>query len=134
MNLALKNIKLALLYGFLIWLVPFVFSIIIYPIHEQDRPFFESIMPVVLTSVTVYFSLQYFKKVSSIDTFQEGLVLGLLWMIISIIIDMPFFNYGPMKMPFVNYWKDIGFTYLLVPIITAGFARLLSDLPKSQVK
>lgn len=134
MNLALKNIKLALLYGFLIWLIPFVVSVILFPIHEQDRPFFESIIPVVLVSVTIYFSIQYFKKVLSIDTIKEGFILGVLWMLVSIVIDFPLFNYGPMKMPFVNYWKDIGFTYLLVPIITAGFARLLSDLPKSQVK
>jgi hypothetical protein len=124
MNLALKNVKLAILYGFFIWLVPFILSIIIFPIHEQDRPFFESIMPVVLVSVTVYLAVKYFKKVDSVDTLQEGLIVGVLWMLICIVIDLPLFNYGPMKMPFVNYWKDIGFTYLLIPIITSGFAMI----------
>ncbi len=115
-----KNIKLALLYGFLIWLIPFVLSVLIFPIHEQDRPFFESIMPVVLASVTVYFALRY-SKTNPIDTLQEGLTLGILWMLICIVIDLPLFSYGPMKMPFVNYWKDIGFTYLLIPVILIGF-------------
>ncbi len=118
-----KNIKQALLYGFLIWLIPFVLSILIYPIHEQDRPFFESIMPVVLASATVYFALRY-SKTNPIDTLQEGLTLGILWFLICIVIDLPLFSYGPMKMPFVNYWKDIGFTYLLIPIILVGFGML----------
>lgn len=119
----LKNIKFALLYGFLIWLIPFVLSILIFPIHEQDRPFFESIIPVVLTAVTVYFALRY-SRTDPIDTLQEGLTLGILWMLICIVVDLPLFSYGPMKMPFVNYWKDIGFTYLIIPIILTGFGML----------
>jgi len=122
MSLALKNIKLALLYGFLIWVIPFVLSIIIFPIHEQDRPFFESIIPVVLSGVTTYFAVKYIQKLPSVDTWQEGLMLGVLWFLMCIVIDLPFFSYGPMKMPFVNYWKDIGFTYLTIPIITSGIA------------
>lgn len=124
MNLALKNVKLALIYGFLIWLIPFVLALVLFPIHEQDRPFFESIMPVALVAVTVYFTVQYIKKVESVDTWQEGLMLGILWMLLSIVVDLPLFSYGPMKMPFVNYWKDIGFTYLLIPVITTGFAHI----------
>jgi hypothetical protein len=124
MNLALKNVKLAVMYGFFIWLVPFILSIIIFPIHEQDRPFFESIMPVTLVAVTVYFAVKYFKAVKSMDTVQEGLLLGILWMLICVVIDLPLFSFGPMKMPFVNYWKDIGFTYLLIPVITSGFASV----------
>lgn len=118
----LKNIKLAIIYGFLLWLIPFVLSIIIFPIREQDRPFFESIMPVVLTTLTVYFSVQYFKKVPSMDTWGEGLVLGLLWMFVCIAIDLPVFNFSPIKIPFNLYWKDIGFTYLIIPFITTGFS------------
>jgi len=131
MNLALKNVKLALLYGFLIWLVPFILAIIIFPIHEQDRPFLESIMPVALVSVTVYFAVKYIRQVKSMDTAQEGLVLGVLWMLICVVFDLLFFSWGPMKMPFVNYWKDIGFTYLLIPVITSGFASIA---PKEELK
>jgi hypothetical protein len=127
----LKNIKLALLYGFLIWLIPFLFSFLIFPLHEQDRPFFESIITVVLTSVTIYFSVQYFKKVVSIDTWGEGLVLGLLWMLISIVIDLPIFNFSPIKMAFYMYWKDIGLTYLIIPLITTGFSLIAPKEQKS---
>jgi hypothetical protein len=125
MNLALKNVKLAVIYGFFIWLIPFVLALLIYPIHEQDRPFFESIIPVVLAGTSVYFAIRY-SKTNEIDTVSEGLLLGIMWMLISFVIDFPLFTYGPMKMPFVNYWKDIGFTYLLIPIITSGFGAISS--------
>jgi hypothetical protein len=133
MNLALKNVKLAVIYGFFIWLIPFVLTILIYPIHEQDRPFFESIMPVVLAGATVYFAVRY-SKINEIDTTSEGLFLGIMWMLISVVIDFPLFSYGPMKMPFVSYWKDIGFTYLLIPIITSGIGAIIASYKTSSLK
>ncbi len=128
MGSILKNIKLATLYGFLIWLIPFILSIILFPLHEQERPFFESIMPVALAFITVYFAIKYHKSVESHDSWQEGLLLGLLWMAIAIIIDLPLFSYILTKMAFSDYWKDIGFTYLLIPIITTSLAiRIFKD-------
>jgi len=35
------------------------------------------------------------------------------------------FMWGPMKMSFINYMMDIGFTYLIYPIVTIGFGSVL---------
>jgi hypothetical protein len=42
-----------------------------------------------------------------------------------VVIDLFFFMWGPMKMPFINYMEDIGFTYLVFPIVTIGFGYML---------
>jgi uncharacterized membrane protein YpjA len=120
----MKRIPKIILYGFLIWLIVFIVSVIIYPIHDVHRPFFESIMPVTIVLCTVVFSILYFEDEKN-DLFQEGFIVGFSWLAINIIIDLFFFMEGPMKMSIGDYMMDIGFTYLIIPIITSGFAYIL---------
>lgn len=121
----MKSLKLALLYGFLLWLIPFLVAFMIFPLREAGDPFFETIMPVTLTIVVVIFAIPYFRKLDS-GYLNEAVKLGLLWFIISVFIDLLMFMWGPMKMSFWNYMKDIGFTYLIYPVVTIGFGYINS--------
>jgi hypothetical protein len=85
---------------------------------------FESIMPVILAGAVVIFALLYFKNAMSVSVW-EGLMLGLIWFAISFLIDLVMFSSGPMKMPFTDYIADVGIVYLMIPIITVGFAGSL---------
>ena len=120
----MKSNKLALLYGFLIWLIPFIVSILIFPIKTSTPALFESIMPVVITICVVLFSILYFIKLDA-SILKEGVQLGVIWFAISLAIDLLMFMWGPMKMTFINYMIDIGLTYLIIPTITVGFGCLL---------
>ena len=120
----MHSIKRALIYGFLIWLIPFAVAFAIFPIRESNRIMFESIMPVVVAGSVVIFAMLYFKRVNSASVW-EGLKLGLIWFGISFIIDLFMFSAGPMKMSFGDYLADIGIVYLMIPIITIGFAGSL---------
>lgn len=120
----MKSLRLAILYGILIWAIVFAVSIAIFPIHESNRPLFESIMPVAIAVSVVFFSACYFKKVDS-GFVGEGVKLGLLWLVISILVDLPLFSSGPMKMSLAEYVSDIGVTYLMIPIITIGTGYLM---------
>ena len=114
------NLKLALGFGFLVWLIPFAVAFAIFPIHGSDRILFESIMPVVGVFSVVVFAVLYGRQVKGI-VLEELVRLGVLWLAISIAIDLLMFSWGPMKMTLIDYVKDIGFTYLAIPVITAGF-------------
>lgn len=120
----MKSLKKALLLGLLVWVIPFVVAILISPLRVNERPLFESIMPVVLTITVLVFSYLYFGKVDK-DFRKEGVLLGSIWFAISIAIDLLMFMWGPMKMTFVDYMKDIGLTYLIIPAVTIGFGYLL---------
>jgi len=48
------NLKQVISYGLLIWAVPFVVAMIIFPLRTSNRSLFESIMPVVLIAVTLF--------------------------------------------------------------------------------
>ena len=47
------------LFGFFIWLIPFIVSVLIFPLRAMQRPLFESIMPVVIAIWTVFFAVIY---------------------------------------------------------------------------
>ena len=121
----MKSLKKAILYGFFIWLIPFAVAFMIYPIHDSNRPLFESIMPVALTLSVVIFGLMYFKHVEA-NYKNEGIWLGLIWILICLVIDLILFMpESPMHLSFLDYLMDIGITYLMIPVITIGFGYLL---------
>jgi len=88
-------------------------------------------MPITLTVFVVLFSVLYFRKIES-GFLSESIKPGVVWLAISIVIDLLMFMWGPMKMSFLDYMKDIGFTYLMYPIVTIGFGYLLEKKHRAQ--
>lgn len=121
----MRSIKKGILFGFLVWVIPFVVAILIFPIRNNDRPLFESIMPVVVVLCVVIFACLYFQKLQG-RLLREGIILGVVWLAISLVLDLILFMPdSPMHMSFIDYLKDIGLTYLMIPAITIGFGYLL---------
>jgi hypothetical protein len=110
----MKNVKMVLVYGFLLWLVPFLVSFLIFSIHQNNRALFETIMVVMGVGLTVWFS----KRLDKVN-----LITGLTWMLMSLVLDSFVFIWGPLKMDIWSYFADIGLTYLVFPIITLGMTK-----------
>ncbi len=116
--------KQVALWGLLVWVVPFVVAMFAFPLRATERPLFESMMAVALAVATVLSAGLYFRN-AGIGSLKEGVLLGLVWMGMSIAIDLPLFMQGPMRMSPADYAKDIAVTYLMIPVITAGAGFLL---------
>ncbi len=118
----MTSIGKAVLFGFLVWLVPFAVAYAIFPIHESSRPLFESIMPVTIAIIVVPLGVVYLRRVRR-RVRREGVVLGLLWFVMCLAIDAPLMLFGgPMYKTVPDYIADIGVTYLMIPVITIGIA------------
>jgi hypothetical protein len=115
----MKSYKKTFLFGLIVWVVPFIAAMAIFQLRENERILFESIMPVVLSLAAIIMANLYFKVVE-INFIKEGVFLGIYWLVISIVIDQLMFSWGPMKMTVLDYIKDIGVTYLMIPVITIG--------------
>jgi hypothetical protein len=121
----MHSLKKSILFGFLVWLLPFIVAFLIFPIHESNRPLFESIMPLVIAISVVVFTCWYFKSVDK-NIKAEGAKLGIIFLLISLVIDLILFMPdSPMHMSFINYIADIGLTYLMIPVITVGMAYVV---------
>ena len=126
------SLKKAVLYGVLIWLIVFALSFLIFPIHESNRIFFESIMPVLLSIVTSFFAFKYLSKVES-NFIKEGLYFGIIVTVINWIIDaMLMLSPSPMQMTLPDYFQDIGFTYFMILPITLGFGFIVNHFSQKR--
>ncbi len=113
----MRSFGTAALYGLLIWAIVFAVAILAFPFREADRPLFESIMPVSLSMCTAIAASIRFARVRR-RALREGVVLGVIWLAVNLAFDALMFSRGPMQMGLVEYLKDIGLTYLIIPTIT----------------
>ncbi|MFZ5955147.1 MAG: hypothetical protein ACOYT4_01875 [Nanoarchaeota archaeon] len=113
-----KYLKI-LFFGIMTWLVPFLAGFLFYSKAGKlmiNELFFKSIMVVVgsLTGAILLFS--YFKKIKA-DYLREGIIVGLVWFAINIVLDLIILV--PMsKMSLINYFTQIGLEYLVIPIMS----------------
>lgn len=105
-------------------MITFLMAIVMTPVKTFSGQLFDSLIPVVLVIVVILFATVYFKDVRS-AFLREGIVLGLVWLLACLLLDLPMFSEGPMKMSFGDYMMDIGFTYLLIPATTIGIGYVL---------
>lgn len=115
----MQSPKKVFLYGFLVWLLTLLASMALFPIKKSSQVLFDSIIPVVLSLFAVVFLNLYFRRCTT-GFLKEGVWLGVSWLAINILFDLPLFSYGPMQMSLQNYMADIGLTYLLLPVLAIG--------------
>lgn len=65
------------LFGFLVWLIPFIVYFIIFGLCGEYRPLFESIMAITVTLSVLIFSTCYLKSVDT-DYIREGVIIGII--------------------------------------------------------
>ena len=125
-----RYLKIGLL-GFFVWLIPFVVSVLIFPLRAMQRPLFESIMPVVIAIWTVFFAVIYLSGLKS-DFQKESILIGMAWFLMSIMLDLLIFVDGPLKMSLWDYAVDVPVTYLMIPTITFGFGYLMEKYSRQK--
>jgi len=121
-----KNVRL-IWFGFLSWLIPFVFSFLFYGQDGElniSYDLFKSTMVVVGTLSGVYLLIKYFEKITG-NYFRQGAIVGSSWLAINIILDSLILI--PMaKINFLTYFTRIGFGYFSILIISLGFGYILA--------
>jgi len=124
MNKYVRNV----LYGFLAWLIPFVASIFFYSREGKltiDIFFFKSIMIVVGSFSVAILLISYFKNIN-VDYLKEGIIVGLMWFGISIVLDLLILI--PMSgMSIMDYFNQIGLRYLAIPAMSVAVGASLEN-------
>lgn len=113
-----------LVFGIAVWALPFAIGFAVFPIVDPSTALFDTLMSVAMAfSATLFAYLQL--RRSRAPNLDQGLLVGTIWMVMAIALDLPFFVLGPeeMRMPIADYLADIGFTYAMIPIIAAGIGH-----------
>lgn len=124
----IKNIIL----GLLSWLIPFAVSFLFYkPGGELVVPYptFKATIMVVGTLSGCFLLYRYFKIVNS-DFVMQGVIIGLSWFAINIILDSVILI-PMMKTSFAEYFMSIGLGYISIPVISISMGFLLKRKNKA---
>lgn len=120
-----RRLKMAL-FGIIAWLVPFVSSIGFYKRDGTlgvDIFLFKTIMILIGTATAAILLIRYFKGMKE-NQLREGIVLGISWFAISIVLDflilLPLSSLDP-----ISYMYQIGLRYLAMPMMTITVGYLL---------
>lgn len=113
------------LFGVAVWAVPFAAGMAMFPIVPPETALFDTLMSVAMAFSASVFGYLHMAR-SANPSLDRGLLAGTVWLLISLALDVPFFIFGPeqMRMSPDAYMADIGFTYVMIPIIvgTTGLA------------
>lgn len=115
-------------YGFLAWLIPFIVSIFFYSKEGGltiDVFLFKSIMIVIGSITGAFLLISYFKNINT-NYIKEGIVVGIVWFVINIILDLLVLI--PMSgMSVGDYFIQIGLRYLVMPVMSIMAGKVLAE-------
>ena len=115
----------AILYAIVLWTVIFLITFLIYPLKAESIMLFASLRTVAMALVSVFLTVMYFRDVEE-HLIRDGVKLGAVWLIISVILDQGPFVWGLLQLTFSEYLADTGLCHLIYPVITIGAGVLLS--------
>jgi NO-binding membrane sensor protein with MHYT domain len=114
-----------ILFGVAVWALPFVAGMAVFPVIPPETALFDTLMSVAMAFSASMFGYLHLSR-SATPNLDKGLFAGTIWILMSLALDIPFFIFGPeqMRMAPGTYMADIGFTYVMIPIIvgTIGLA------------
>lgn len=124
----MQSMKSALLYGFLVWLIPFIAAVPFYTPEGEpliDIFLFKTIMILVGALAGVGLLVRYFKTVTE-NYLRESVRIGGLWLVMNWALDFAvLLQLNPMSLS--AYFGEIGLRYLTIPIISIGMGYLLEN-------
>ncbi len=103
-------------YGLLTWLIPSFITVILSSFWGAFSTF-EIVSALAVAVTAVIFSYLYFRGV--IENFiKEGILTGILWLIISVILDLILIALGVSQLTLTTYVLYVAPLYLIIPVIT----------------
>jgi len=84
------KLKLAIIYGILIWALTYILSTLVNPLFSDNLPNMNISVPIIIIIVTGFFGILYIRNINENEVI-EGIKVGILFIIIDIICDMIFF-------------------------------------------
>lgn len=123
------KLKLGIIYGVLIWLVTYIISVIAEPVMS-DTTFTHLVVPASIVIVTGFFGILYIRNIDENEVF-EGLLAGIIFIIIDIILDFIFFGVLNVRN---NFLSDYPTHIILMSVIILIITTFLGYLAQMKIE
>lgn len=84
------KLKKAIIFGILIWFITYILTSILNPIFTDNLPNINIVVPITIIIVTGFFGILYIREIDENEV-MEGILAGIIFVIIDIILDSTIF-------------------------------------------
>ncbi|MBI5679900.1 MAG: hypothetical protein HZC47_03265 [Methanobacterium sp.] len=123
-----KNLKIVG-YGFLIWLITSLITAVL-GFFSSALIIYEIISAATIAITVIMFSYLYLKD-TKMNFVKEGVIIGVVWLIISVILDLLMIIVGFTQLSLTSYAMYFASIYVIIPVITIGRGYLLDSKQKT---
>ena len=117
------KLKLAIIYGVLIWVVTHVLQGIFNPIFHDNLPYFNIVFTIISIIVTGFFGILYIRNIDENEV-DEGILAGVVFGVVYLILEFIFFIMFPQRLLIPNYSLNIASMVVITLLITTFLGYL----------
>ena len=125
------KLKLAIILSIVIWILTYVLTSIFNPMFTDNIPHINIVIPIITIIVTGFFGIIYIRSIE-INEVVEGILFGIIVVIIDILLDLIFFiipnNPTPLFDNFQLHAISITVITLLITTLLGYLAQMTIDL------
>ena len=121
------KLKLAIFYGILIWLLTDIITTFFNPIFTDNLPYVNIIIPISVIVVTGFFGILYIRNIEKNEVI-EGILAGMIFIIVDIFLDYIFFFIPQNQIPAVNNYPLHVFSNIVLTLLITTFLGYLAQM------
>ena len=125
------KLKLAIILSIVIWILTYVLTSIFNPMFTDNIPHINIVIPIITIIVTGFFGIIYIRSIET-NEIVEGILFGIIVVIIDILLDLIFFiipnNPTPLFDNFQLHAISITVITLLITTLLGYLAQMTIDL------
>lgn len=121
------KIKLAVIYGILIWAVTYVISLIVQPLITSNTLYNNLILPLSMIIVTGFFGILYIREINE-DEVIEGIIVGIIFIAIDIVCDVIVFIIPQYHTILITNYTTHLILMSIITLLTTTFLGYLAQM------
>lgn len=121
------KLKLAIIYGIIIWVLITVLSSIFNPIFTDNIPNINIIVPLLIIIITGFFGILYIRNIETNEVI-EGVLAGIIFVIVDFILDLLFFIIPNHRVPIVEDYPLHLISMIILTILITTFLGYLAQM------
>ncbi|MBE6492221.1 MAG: hypothetical protein E7Z82_04735 [Methanobrevibacter sp.] len=121
------KLKLAIIFGALIWFLTYFLTNIFNPIFNNNLPYVNIMVPILIIIITGFFGILYIRNINENEV-VEGLLAGIIFIIVNMILDYIFFIIPNVNNPIIGDYPFHITSMIIITLLITTFLGYLAQM------
>ena len=121
------KLKLAIIFGALIWFLTYFLTNIFNPIFNNNLPYINIMVPILIIIITGFFGILYIRNINENEV-VEGLLAGIVFIIVNMILDYIFFIIPNVNNPIIGDYPFHISSMIIITLLITTFLGYLAQM------